>query len=447
MRHRKRTMWSSRRIPRSFLAFFIVAVFSLSIPLAQAAEPQLHATSDGTTVAITGTSWAPSTPIVLSGTFGTTTVPGQATTDATGAFRTSLNVPSGFVGKATIEARGKRLKGVLGTGGGNGTANSTITPSQPTPTPETTPGSQPSAQAAPNVTAGTWLSGVSKDGPSATEFGAWRGEPVTIMGGWADVGLDIFIGGYVLEAIPSDLAFDYATGAWGRDGSSGSLAQAAAGAYDAQWTEGVKKTASLRPNATTYYRPFHEMNGDWYPWRVTAGQEENFKQAWIRYTNIVRANDPNGKMTIGYNANTAPGNATAEQMWPGDEYVDVIGVDFYDQWPTFSSQSVWDQNLNEEQNSSPRGLATWQAFAVRHGKPLAFPEWGLHRGDKNGASTDNPLYIELMHNFFRTNAGSGPGQVLYDIYFNIDSDAGAVILPNAPNPNAASKYTALSWGV
>jgi hypothetical protein len=67
--------------------------------------------------------------------------------------------------------------------------------------------------------------------------------------------------------------------------------------------------------------------------------------------------------------------------YPGDDAVDIIGMDTYDQPPgtTF-----------DEQTDTPYGLRDHVEFAKAHGKPISYPEWGLFR---NG---DNPEYMRRM---------------------------------------------------
>jgi len=72
--------------------------------------------------------------------------------------------------------------------------------------------------------------------------------------------------------------------------------------------------------------------------------------------------------------------------YPGDAYVDVIGMDAYDQ-PSGASF--------REQRDEPYGLSAQVAFAKAHGKPVSYPEWGLFR---NG---DNPAYVRGMLDWFR----------------------------------------------
>ncbi|MFJ4839539.1 glycoside hydrolase family 26 protein [Streptomyces sp. NPDC088746] len=69
------------------------------------------------------------------------------------------------------------------------------------------------------------------------------------------------------------------------------------------------------------------------------------------------------------------------ECYPGDDVVDIIGMDSYDQPPA----RTFDEQVNE-----PYGLQKQVDFAAEHGKPISFPEWGLFR---NG---DNPEYMRRM---------------------------------------------------
>ena len=53
-------------------------------------------------------------------------------------------------------------------------------------------------------------------------------------------------------------------------------------------------------------------------------------------------------------------------------------------------------------------------FAAAHGKPMAFPEWGLLvRSDGHGGG-DNPYFIQKMHDFFMDPANN----VVFHAYTN-----------------------------
>jgi len=191
------------------------------------------------------------------------------------------------------------------------------------------------------------------------------------------------------------------------------------------------------------------LNGDWYAWSVNSGNLAAYKQAWIRFVNIARTAYPEAKIvfspTIGSHSDVSAAN-----MWPGDAYVDVVGVDAYDMWPSYTSQAIWDnQYMALDSTGSPAGVGSWLAFARAHGKPMSVPEWGIDwQADDGGVPQDNPLYIAKMHQFFADNAGTGAGQILYECYFNVpqDADTTHMIYPVGVNPNASAMYRSLIWG-
>jgi hypothetical protein len=76
-----------------------------------------------------------------------------------------------------------------------------------------------------------------------------------------------------------------------------------------------------------------------------------------------------------------PANAP-KQFYPGDKYVDVVGNDMYD------STGVFSADKNE----------ALYKFARMHGKPYAFPEWGLVR-------IDDAKFVRYICEFIRTHAG------------------------------------------
>lgn len=67
--------------------------------------------------------------------------------------------------------------------------------------------------------------------------------------------------------------------------------------------------------------------------------------------------------------------------YPGDDVVDIIGMDSYDQAPG--------RHFAEYVNQ-PYGLADHVRFAAARGKPVSYPEWGLFDYG------DNPDYVRAM---------------------------------------------------
>lgn len=158
-----------------------------------------------------------------------------------------------------------------------------------------------------------------------------------------------------------------------------------------------------------------EMNGGSFHWSLGRIPQSipQYRQCFIRMATIIRSEAPN--MLIEW----PPRRETLmplrlESLYPGDEYVDIVGVLYYDWWPASPTEASWNVNLVERDRlGGPKGLLTWLDFARQRGKPLALPEWGL---GKHGTQDpfDNPLFIQKMFEFF----GSHSSDIAYESYFN-----------------------------
>ena len=117
-------------------------------------------------------------------------------------------------------------------------------------------------------------------------------------------------------------------------------------------------------------------------------------------------------------AGAVPTNGSYAASYPGDQFVDYIGTDVYDN-PTVS----WSDGLN-----AVGGLTSTALFAAQHGKYVSIPEWGLD-------GYDDPTFINLMHSFIENPADN----VAYSSYF---SDNAAVDSSITKFPNSAAAFTA-----
>jgi beta-mannanase len=104
-------------------------------------------------------------------------------------------------------------------------------------------------------------------------------------------------------------------------------------AYIATWAEQLREVGT-----TVYLRPMHEMNGNWYPWggSVNGNSPALYVQAWRRMHDIfVRRGATNVRWVWAPNNVDVPQTSAnqLERFYPGDSYVDVLGVDGYN-WGT-----------------------------------------------------------------------------------------------------------------
>jgi hypothetical protein len=97
-----------------------------------------------------------------------------------------------------------------------------------------------------------------------------------------------------------------------------------------------------------------------------------------------------------------------------------MAVDYYNQYPYVATDEEWGRSVAQtDVHGAPTGLQAHLDFARSVGLPLGVSEWSgvAHEGD-------SPAFIRGMHQFFAANAGSGPGQVLYEVLFNIEMQKG-----------------------
>jgi hypothetical protein len=119
-------------------------------------------------------------------------------------------------------------------------------------------------------------------------------------------------------------------------------------------------------------------------------------------------------------------------FYPGDDVVDIIGMDQYDvKWmdPSVTPEQRWQYNMTRYM-----GLQDHKNFALSHNKPVSFPEWGLYKaGDQFAGGGDDPYFIDQMANWFQVN------NTAYQSYFNLNWGGGVL----ADFPNGQAKYKAV----
>lgn len=88
--------------------------------------------------------------------------------------------------------------------------------------------------------------------------------------------------------------------------------------------------------------PYSEFNGDWFPWGGTMGNNTPAKyKAAYQYLHKFFVTAPNVKFGWAVNADSVPDTAAnqPELFYPGDAYVDIVGVDGFNSgkptWMTF----------------------------------------------------------------------------------------------------------------
>ncbi|WP_428934616.1 glycoside hydrolase family 26 protein [Streptomyces sp. ACT015] len=156
------------------------------------------------------------------------------------------------------------------------------------------------------------------------------------------------------------------------------LRQGAAGAFDHHFKTLARRLVELKAPDTVIVLGW-EMNGITYTSRC-GPDPEAWKKYWNRIVTTMRS-VPGQKFRFDFAPTRGRDAIPWTQCYPGDDTVDILGMDSYDQ----PSGLTFDQQVKE-----PYGLQEHVDFAASHGKPISYPEWGLFR---NG---DNAEYMRRM---------------------------------------------------
>ena len=182
----------------------------------------------------------------------------------------------------------------------------------------------------------------------------------------------------------------------------------AGGQWDRQWAAAAQAMVD-GGHGDDIIRLGHEQTGPWYPWSAV-GNADAYKAAWRHVHDVMHRVAP--QLRWEYNSAVAGFGEWSSAAYPGDAYVDVIGLDIYDKAagktpPPFAT--TWQRKLQP-------ALQAHHNFAKAHGKPVSYAEWA------NG-SQDTPAFIEHMADWFAALPQHGPGALEYHCYFDVAQKA------------------------
>lgn len=179
------------------------------------------------------------------------------------------------------------------------------------------------------------------------------------------------------------------------------LSDVASGLRDAEFDAAARAIAANQPRAII--RLGWEMNLTQMAW-ASKGREADYIAAFRRVVGIFRRHSK--EFRIDWCPGWGTQDSPADLAYPGDDVVDIIGLDVYD----FKFEGSVEERWTRHYLKAPFGLEWHRAFAARHKKPMSYPEWGV------GQNGDNPYFITKMHAWFQANAQA----IAYAAYFNVD---------------------------
>jgi hypothetical protein len=194
------------------------------------------------------------------------------------------------------------------------------------------------------------------------------------------------------------------------DGTS-NLATCATGAYNSNWQQ-FGRTLNTTGRQNSIIRLAWEANGDWYPWAGTNANDyvNCYRQVVNSIRSTVSGGSPQFDWTINAHYSQNPPSHDPTDLYPGDQWVDIVSIDAYDHYPpSFTLDQFNDQ-------AEAQGGITWlYNFARAHHKLFGVPEWGVASGSGDDGGGDNANYIQFMRDWMVARAGHG---MYYEAYFN-----------------------------
>lgn len=221
--------------------------------------------------------------------------------------------------------------------------------------------------------------------------------------------------------------------------SGGTLSEGATGAYDSHFVKVAQNLVSAG-EGNAVVRLGWEFNGNWYPWSIgSAGGPAAFAAYWRQVVTAMRS-VPGTSFKFDWcpardGSWFGGSQLDPAQAYPGDGYVDYLGMDVYDQdW-----YEGWQDPLLRwaDIQSKPFGLDWLRDFAAAHGKQITLPEWGLVTRPDGHGGDDDAYFIKQMHRWISAN------DVAYNLYFEFDAADGSHQLMTGQFGQGAAEFRRL----
>jgi mannan endo-1,4-beta-mannosidase len=128
------------------------------------------------------------------------------------------------------------------------------------------------------------------------------------------------------------------------------------------------------------FRPFHEMNGEWFWWGCDNCTPDEYKQLYRLTVDYLRQKGVDNLLYA-----WSPDKQALFEYYPGDDYVDVLGLDIYE--PGIMHYSTHEAMI--------ANLRTMVGYAEKQNKVVAITETGLRNDDEG-----NRRYPDIYPDFW-----------------------------------------------
>jgi hypothetical protein len=250
------------------------------------------------------------------------------------------------------------------------------------------------------------------DRASVEAFGTWRGRPSTAAHTYTDrTSWDSMTrgSGWVFDNFAGFTGLLVVSQALVPNGHAADMAACASGSHD----QDFRDFGTLMVNhgrGASVVRLGWEFNGTWFAWSAT--NTDQWKQCYQHAAAAIRATNPAVILDWTINAHGTPSNicnGSSLNCYPGDAWVDIIGIDNYDHAPSASSLDVFNSIAQ-----ATDGMTWLYNFAKQHNKRFSVGEWGVAPGSGYNTTGENPEFIRWMHDWFAAHAVD----MAYETYYN-----------------------------
>jgi len=207
------------------------------------------------------------------------------------------------------------------------------------------------------------------------------------------------------------------------------LREGANGAYDQHFAR-LGRLLVAKGRANAYLRIGWEFNGDWYAWSAEKDPEA-FVQYFRRLVKVFRA-VPGQKFQIVWNPARGQHKIAPDRVYPGDDVVDVIGLDIYN--TSWRKEDVDPEVRWRNAANQPYSLSWLRDFAAQHNKPIALPEWGTGTSPNRQGQGDDPVFIRHMAAWIAAN------NVVYHAYWDYAAPDYNAELSGGRQPRSAAAF-------
>ncbi|WP_432509828.1 glycosyl hydrolase [Kineococcus sp. SYSU DK001] len=208
-----------------------------------------------------------------------------------------------------------------------------------------------------------------------------------------------------------------------------STALGAAGRYDGHFRTLARNLAARGLGGITIRLGWEANSPGNYLWSAVPDPAA-YRAFFRRVVGVMRAQAPALRFDWSITAAVDGWSFDFRDAYPGDDVVDVVGIDVYDMSPTsMTSDQRW-----AWYQCARGGLNDIARFATAHGKRIGIDEWAVASRTWNGGG-DDPLFVERLRGWM------DQWGVAHEIYNEMEypySD-GRLFL-GTQNPKAAAEY-------